>query len=383
MALAALGPTVRSVDIRIVGGGLAGLITGLQLQQTKPKDAEYRITAYEMATEPYTTLCGEGISHLNLSRFTAFDSAKHAAQAFQGAHWWLPDGTLLEVKQRCYTIERATWIPAMAERFIKQGGELKLGHKVTPDELKRFAAEADIVIGADGPGSVTRKTLVPDAKVDVKLGIQYRVKGATFNSDWLEFYTDKRYCSEYAWVFPKGDILNVGLLADDPAGDWKRLDAFMRDKGVDGKVAAKEAYPIGFSGSKAQGGLRNNVLLVGDAAGMTNPVTKGGICATILGSEVLAECVAKNEVGRYNERVMKHPIMDPSFSRAIKFIVRCDNEDLNKLSRHLPDVVRVGDGEPKGKYFPAVVKAGLFNLDKMAELLNIYRALALSKDYSW
>lgn len=374
---------MRDLDIRIVGGGLAGMIVGLSLQQAKPRDAAYRITCYEAADAPYTTLCGEGISHTNLARLSAFDSSKHIAQAFQGAHWWIPDDKLLEVKQRCYTIERSTWIPAMAEKFQKQGGELVLGHKATPDECRRFATEADLVIGADGPGSVVRKALVPDARVDIKLGVQYRVKGCTYNTEWLEFYTDKRYGSEYAWIFPKGELLNVGLLADDPQGDWKRLDAFMKDKGVDGKVHAKEAYPIGFSGTKVQGGPRNNALLVGDAGGMTNPVTKGGIAATIFGAGILAQCVAEDKVQEYNQRVMAHPIMDRSFRRGVQFIVRCDNRDIAKLSRFLPDVVRVGEGEEKGKYFTAVLKAGFFNLPKMGELLNMYHALALSKDYSW
>jgi flavin-dependent dehydrogenase len=371
---------VRHLDIRIVGGGLAGVITALQLQHTRPKDAHYDITLYESAKEPYTTLCGEGISHLNLSRLAAFDSMRHVAQGFQGAHWWLPDGKLLEVKQRCYTIERKTWIPAMAEQVQKQGAVLELDHKVTPAEAKQMAGEADLVIGADGPGSVVRKALVPGAEVDVKLGIQYRVKGSPYTTEWLEFFTDKRYCSEYAWIFPKGDVLNVGLLADDPTGDWKRLDAFMADKKVDGKVALREAYPIGFSGTKVQEG---NALLVGDAGGMTNPITKGGICATILGSEVLADCVAKDRVQDYNARIMAHPIMDKSFRRGVDFIARSSNEEMGKFSRHLPDVVRVGDGEPKGKYFPAVLKAGLFNLSRMGDLLNVYKALALSKDYSW
>jgi len=380
MCLAGLSATVRELDIRIVGGGLAGMVTALQLQASQPEDADYRITVYEASSEPYTTLCGEGISHLNLSRFKAFDNQKHVAQAFRGAHWWLPDGKLLEVKQKCYTIERATWIPAMAEQFQKAGGTLVLDHKVTPAEARELAAKSSVLIGADGPGSVVRKTLIPDAKVDIKLGIQYRVKDSPYRTEWLEFFTDKRYCSEYAWVFPKGDILNVGLLADDPQGDWKRLDAFLRDKKVDGKVAVREAYPIGFSGTKVQQG---NVLLVGDSGGMTNPVTKGGICATILGSEILADCIAQDQLASYNGRIMGHPIMNPSFRGAIQFIVRCDNDRITRYSKHLPDVVRVGDDEPKGKYFAAVLKAGLYNLRDMPDLLNIYRALALSKDYSW
>ncbi|HVL87082.1 MAG TPA: NAD(P)/FAD-dependent oxidoreductase [Candidatus Thermoplasmatota archaeon] len=370
----------KPLDVKIVGGGLAGMITAHQLlAHPRPDGRPYQITIYESAEKPYTTLCGEGISDENLRRFAAFDSFPHVAQTFRGAAWYMPGDKVIHVEQKCHTIERATWIPAMAESFRKKGGKLVLNKKILLEDLPHMAY--DVLIGADGPGSVVRKYI--GGTIDIKLGIQYRVKHSSYATDRLEFYTDKAYCSEYAWIFPKDDTLNVGLLADNPTQDWKRLDRFMKDKGVDGKVAVREAYPIGFNGDKVADPAFPNVALVGDSGGLTNPLTKGGIAAVILSSEILAQCVARDELALYNERIMTHPIMNPAYKKAVAWIAEATNEEIARLIRFLPKVTRSGDGVPKSENRWTLLKTFFGNLDRLQDVRTIYRAMSLSRRYSW
>lgn len=369
-----------ALDVKIVGGGLAAMVNALQIMDRPRTDGRpYRITVYEMGDRPHTTLCGEGISDENLKRFTAFDSLPYCAQTFEGAAWYFPDGKRILVEQRCHTIERSEWIPAMAQRFERRGGKLILGKKITIDDLPEMPY--DVLIGADGPGSVVRKYI--GGKADIKLGIQYRVAGSAYKTDRLEFYTDKAYSSEYAWIFPKDNILNVGLLADNPAKDWERLDLFMRDKRVDGKIAAKEAYPIGFSGDRVADPRFPGIVLAGDAGGLTNPLTKGGICAVILASEILADCIASDRLEEYNARVMSHPLMSPSYREAVDWISNASNEEIVRLTRFLPREIRVGDDVPKASYRWALIKTLLGNLGKLGDVMTIYRAMSLSRRYSW
>lgn len=369
------------MDVRIVGGGAAGFIAGLQLLDRRP-DAE--VTVYEREPEVYTTLCGEGISVASLSRFQpVFDSTPHVAQTFTGAEWWWPGGHCIEVDQPCYTIERATWIPAMAEAFQERGGTLQAGKKITADDVLALADEADLVVGADGPGSQVRRT-IDGAEIVTRLGIQYRVSranGGGFDSDNLLFYTDKRFTPEYAWIFPKAatGIDNVGLLAES-SEDWDKLDAFMEDKGVAGDVVKKEAYPIGFSGTRVQEGNR---VLIGDAGGLTNPLTKGGLAAIVFASEILADCVEQDRLDDYERRIMDHPITSPLFRRAVQMIMRWDNAKIAHLMRHLPKRVVVGPGRSKRPYWGAIAASFLLNPGHMADLWTLYQAFGYSRRYSW
>lgn len=369
-------PVAKPIDIKIVGGGLAGLINALQIMERPHASGRpYDITIYEMAPEAYTTLCGEGISHKNLARFKAFDSFPYTSQSFPGAVWWYPGPRKIEINERCYTIERCDWIPAMAAEFQKRGGKYVTGKRIGADDIARM--QYDVLIGADGPGSKVRAFI--GGEVDVKLGIQYRIVDSNYKTDRLEFYTDKRWCSEYAWIFPKGDVLNVGILADT-GNDWHRLDAFSKHYNVGGRVKVKEAYPIGFSGNMCQKG---NIVLAGDAGGFTNPVTKGGIAAVILASEILADCIATDRLSDYQSRVFAHPIMDPSFKNAVKYLIDMDNDEMVRLARYLPTTLVFGEGSSRGRYLIPVLLTALLNPGKYKEIKTIYRAMSLSKDYSW
>lgn len=373
-------PTPTDVkSIAIVGGGAGGLIAAHQLLAGEHA-GDYEITIFERNPEAYTTLCGEGISHTSLERFTAFDSFPYVAHEFVGARWFFPGDVQVDVEQRGYTIERSTWIPAMAESAQALGAEYITGQKLTPRLIDGLASEYDLVVGADGPGSQVRASM-HDAEITTVLGMQYRVAESDYETDRLEFYTDKTYTPEYAWIFPKDGIQNVGLLATGDGKDLDRLDQFMADKGVGGKVVKTETYPIGFFGTKV---LEGNKVLIGDAGGLTNPVTKGGLTAIVYATEILAEVVASGEVATYHDRIMSHPIMDPSFKEALRIITSWSNEDFERLARFAPHRMQVGDDfSAKLRYLGPLLLTLLANPGKARDLYVLQKAMGLSRLYSW
>ncbi len=369
-------------SVAVVGGGAAGLITTLQLLNGPHDTGDLDVVVFEREESPYTTLCGEGISHKTLKRFGAFDSFPYVAEAFPGAAWMFPGDVTVYVDEPCYTLERSSWIPAMAKEAQGLGAEYRTGVKVSPERALELSEEFDLVVGADGPGSQVRRTM-DGAEITTVLGIQYRVAESDYETDRLEFITDKRFSPEYSWVFPKGDILNVGLLAGQGGAQaWDDLDAFMEHMGVGGEIVKREAYPIGFFGNKLQEGNR---VLVGDAGGLTNPVTKGGLTAIIYASDILASCIAEGEPGTYGKRVFDHPITDPSFRQAVETIERWSNEDFRKLTRFAPSEMRVGSNgsSARMKYLGPFLLTLATNLGKAKDLNTLAKAMGLSNQYSW
>ena len=368
----------RSLDVRIVGGGFAGTVTALALLNGDHA-VDCNVTLYEREPSPYTTLCGEGISDDTLRAFKAFDSRPHVAETFEEVSWFFPEGVEARVHQKGHTMARETWIPAMARECEALGAEYRAGVKVTPEMVREMAKEADVVIGADGPGSVTRK--VVGGRHETMLGIQYRVAREGRVPERLEFITDKRWSPEYAWVFPRGDIQNVGLLATGDGQDWDRLDRFMKDRGVTGKVLKREAYPIGFFGNRFQS---SNVVLVGDAAGLTNPITKGGMAAVIHAADVLARCLKEGKLHEYDARLRRHPLTEPSFRPALAALRAWTNDDFARLTRYAPKLIHVRpDVSTERAYLGTMVRTAATNLDKLRSILAVVKALGVSRRYSW
>lgn len=364
------------VDIRIVGGGFAGIVTGLQIL-TRDPEAGHKVTVYETRDRVSTTLCGEGLSQVTLSRmdFPGFDHTPYVGDRFSGAEWYLANGKHVVVPDPCFTMDRSRWIPALAEHFERLGGQLATGRKISKGEAEHLPG--DLVVGAEGPGSRVRDLV--GCKVRLRLGIQYRMQDTGFDTDHLIFVTDKRYSPEYSWVFPRGEVDNVGLLAQEDGKDWDRLDRFMAAWGVAGRKVKREAYPIAFNGTKQQNG---RFVLVGDAGGQTNPVTKGGMAAAVYASGLLAQCVRNGKMDEYGKRVAKHPIMDPSFRKAVSVIEASSNRKLERWARLLPMEFSVGPRRP-GVSWGVVARTAFMNPFSMRSFYHLYRAMALSRVYSW
>lgn len=368
-------------SVAIAGGGAAGCITAHQLLD-HPKTGDLDIHVLEREEDPYSTLCAEGISDKTLSRFTAFDSYPHVAQEFPGAVWHWPGDVTVYVDEPCYTLERGEWIPAMSDALDDKGATYETGVKVTPEMADELADEHDLLVGADGPGSQVRET-IPGAEITTTLGMQFRVEPADpdHGVERLEFFTDKRWSPEYAWVFPKGDILNVGILAHDSSDGFDRIAAFQDHRGIEGKVRKKEAYPIGFFGDTFQHGNR---VLIGCAAGLTNPVTKGGLTAVIHASELLADAVASPGPLDYGKRVHEHPITSPVFREGVEIIENWSNDDFARVARYAPGEVHVGDGvSPRMRHLPRYLATLAGNPTRIGKINTLAKAMDLSNKYSW
>jgi|YNPNPStandDraft_1061719.scaffolds.fasta_scaffold28137_2 digeranylgeranylglycerophospholipid reductase len=186
--------------------------------------------------------------------------------------------------------------------------------------------EAPVLIGADGPLSGTALALGLRHKAFL-YGLQVKAQlKSPMNHTEVHFWPTFR--GGYGWVFPKGEWANVGLgVARSEAGRLPLLlGSFLehlRHKGLIGSQL--QGRPTG--GLVPVGGphpvtARGSILLAGDAAGHTDPITGGGIPNAILCGE-LAGRVASEALGsgdirllaRYEERW--RDLLMPTLERAL------------------------------------------------------------------
>jgi geranylgeranyl reductase family protein len=162
---------------------------------------------------------------------------------------------------------------------------------------------ADVLVGADGPRSVAGRAigqvnteLVETRQVTVPL---LRPHEAT------DIYLSAEIPGGYGWLFPKGEVANLGAGVDPP---FKRrlkdivarlhADAIEREQ-VGARMLGLTGGLIPVGGMlKPAGALgHTSVLLAGDAAGLTNPVTGAGIAAAVHSGRLAGQAAAARVAG--------------------------------------------------------------------------------------
>lgn len=307
----------------IVGGGPAGLITGLHL-------LEDGITPLilEKNAEISSTACAEGCDYESLKKIP-FDSSPYISKEVDGAKFIFPGGYSLRSGRKGVVLDRMKWLKGMADEFVKRGGVLRTNARVEAVEKNEVIlgtgekVEYDVLVGADGPYSAVSKSM--GVSWEVLAGVQYKIEYDTSDMNDMRFYFDRRFSRHYAWVFPKKDMLNVGL-----AGKFSQLDDFVNFLGLKGRVLAREAgaIPVGGIPKKIVG---ENTALIGDAASMTNPLSGGGIAPIIYAAPVL--CGNMDRLDAYEREIKNHPMFGSVVLRAKNTLMRATNDDMEKMGR--------------------------------------------------
>jgi digeranylgeranylglycerophospholipid reductase len=156
------------------------------------------------------------------------------------------------------------------------------------------ALTARTLVGADGVTSMIARSTGLNTRWSSGSVTACRVAEVPTKQSFVEdvYSTDREYhffanlggLPGYGWIFPKLDTINVGLgiVGNHAKGLPNHFDVFIRflkregylSKEVDLKGAKGALLPTGGPISKS---YSNNCLLVGDSAGMVNPITGGGI----------------------------------------------------------------------------------------------------------
>jgi digeranylgeranylglycerophospholipid reductase len=304
-------------DVVVVGSGPAGSMTARFAAESGAS-----VLIIERRQEVgVPVLCGEGISK-RVDEFKVLEGRRWIANNMDGARIVSPDGTMVKLAadiagdETGYVLYRDIFDQELARGAIRSGAELMLNtyavnilkekSKIKGVKAKQFGEEfdieADIVVGADGVESKIgrwaglKTTLKP---YDLETCAQYTLSNVEFDRAYCDFYLGKKIApGGYVWVFPKGkDIANVGIgiLASlsEPGMSLKLLDKF-----INSHPELKKGEPLRFLAGAVPvaepiESVRDNLLLVGDAARQVDPITGGGLMASIEAGKTAGETIGK------------------------------------------------------------------------------------------
>lgn len=218
-------------------------------------------------------------------------------QGVEGMETHIPDGQTVVTKAPGFIINRDHFDKYLVERAIHKGARLYLKAKASSYDGKTVSVKGrdanleivpKIIIGADGPLS-TVGTWIGVVNQEFIQASQY-VMPLKESKKHTGVYFARDIPGGYGWVFPKGDVANVGVGVDTRFGAKPRmaLNAFVGRLIKEGTIAPGVIKRTG--GLIPVGGLlklnERNVVLAGDAGGLVHPITGAGVASAVLSGKL-------------------------------------------------------------------------------------------------
>jgi geranylgeranyl reductase family protein len=291
-----------SVDVAVVGAGPAGSSAAIEAVR-----AGATTLILDRSQFPRYKTCGGGLIGPTLRSLPAgleipvrqeivaasFTNKGRAARDFRTG------------QPALVLVDRADFDDLLLSRAIGEGAIARLGTAVSSLREETDAVflqtphgeiRARYVVGADGSASrVARYAGVSLSQVD--LGLEVELDSAGAADDWRgRIHLDwGAIPGSYGWVFPKGRILTVGVIArkGQPGETRKYLAEFIKARGLDGLPAVRESGHLTRCRTPDSPLGRGRVLVCGDAAGLLEPWTREGISFAVRSGMLAGQVAAQ------------------------------------------------------------------------------------------
>ena len=303
-------PFVERFDVLVVGAGPAGSATAIHLAR-----AGARVLLAEKERFPRDKPCGGGLTGRALRQIPVDPSpvVERTVDRFTLRLRYGRSFTRAHHEPLIRMTQRRRLDSFLAECAVAAGAELRPEARVTrvePDAPGIRATVggspigADVVVGADGANGVVARAAGLVGKIEHGVALEGNIPLERLRIDGLEHTAVIELATlagGYGWVFPKGDHANLGV------GGWGREGPALRshlarlaaEHGVDAdELTDVRGHRLPMRRLGASPG-EGRVLLVGDAAGLVDPLSGDGLYEAFVSARLAAEAILAGRLDGY------------------------------------------------------------------------------------
>jgi len=339
---------MKKFDIIVVGGGPAGLTSAYQLNKYG-----FNVLLVDKNNFPRPKLCAGLLTKKtrklinNIFSVTTEDLKQKEVVDFCSDYYqiYFKDKLIYETKMKdaFYYVHRRVYDNYLFNLVKNSGVEIKEGTEVVDIDLfnskiitkKGKEIKAGYIIGADGANSVIRRKLLTkrddikldDFKKNMAVSLEAVVPRSELKLDFdhpILYYGILNW--GYGWIFPRKDFLVVGIAGLKKSNNNFK-DIFMEYLdliGIKNKDIDYSGWQLPY-GNFLKEPFYNNTLLVGDAAGLVEPLTGEGIYYAHHSGLLAAKAINKAE--NYNRNLIS------TYKRSLDEEILLRLERFKKLSK--------------------------------------------------
>lgn len=289
---------MQKTDILIAGGGFAGLSCAHALAERG-----IAVTLLERKKAPGVGMHTTGIIVKECA--DEFALPEPLVRKVTDVRLYAPNLRFVDLKSPDYfflTTDTPNLMRHLSDEAIKAGATIiyDTPYEFAASEHGRIVVnnsyECRFLIGADGPRSKVADDFGLGQNTKFLLGVEAEYQGLPLeNPNAFYCFLDQKLAHGYlGWVIPGVDVAQVGLAQRLPRRP--DIDRFVdRMRGIfdfsNATVAARRGGLIP-CGGLVKPFSRDNVILLGDSAGIVSPLTAGGIHTALHYGKVLGEALA-------------------------------------------------------------------------------------------
>jgi digeranylgeranylglycerophospholipid reductase len=302
-------------QVAVIGAGPAGLQTAIRLKELGVEVSVFEEHESIGVPEHCTGLISKrGVEELGLHLGDSLQNSIKGAKIFS------PSGKMIKVKTKevvAYVVNRKEFDSILLRKARLIGVHVSTETKLIDvrnntlfiqNQKRGELRKADIIVGADGVNSTVRHLIgIKTNKDDFIHTIQTTCTGE-FDPEMVEVHLLDYSKGFFAWVVPiSKDKAKVGLGSTLGENISEALKKFISEKLKNARPYHYESALIPY-GEPLKGIVKNNLVLIGDAAFQTKATTGGGVIFGMKSANILSQTIAdtlnkKTTLNNYEKRM--------------------------------------------------------------------------------